>query len=135
MLSKVIRFVKRVFDNTPVYLAIVRRYVDANGSHVGELYVRDDAGCYHMVGMSLDTLPLDRHLVAVEDGTVRWDVRNDFLKAMPPRTVRVGAQDPRDDSFVRAQVAKIKPDNVFLSIRNNFVEEVLEPRPRRTEGK
>lgn len=110
-------------------MAIVRRYTDANGSFVGELYVLGSFGGvlgYQMIGMSLDTLPFDVKDVPAFD----LDVEHDFLKPMPEGCVRVGAQDPRDDTAVRTHVAKLaKTGRIALQIQNRFVEHVMSKKP------
>ena len=110
-----------------VRLAIVRRYCDANGNYIGELYL-EEAGMYGMVGVSLDSLPLDtlgeRHWFDVGG---YLDTGNDFLAPMTPLTVRVGAIDPRDNDTVRAMVARLPRRNMTLVVQNRFIEHALGP--------
>lgn len=106
-------------------MAIVRRYCDANGSFVGELYLLGTfMGVlgYQMIGMSLDTLPFD----AKELREFNLDVDHDFLAPMPEGCVRVGSQDPRDTDAVRASVRKLaKEGKIALQVQNRFVEHVM----------
>ncbi len=103
----------------------MRRYADANGSFVGELYLLGTfAGVlqYSMIGMSLDTLPFTVHEVTAFD----LDVQHDFLAPMPEGCVRIGAQDPRDDMAVRANVARLaREGSIALQVQNRFVEHVM----------
>lgn len=106
-------------------MAIVRRYADANGSFVGELYLLGTfAGVlgYQMIGVSLDTLPFDVREAASFD----LDTEHDFLVPMPGGCVRVGAQDPRDNDAVRAHVARLaREGSIALQVSNRFVEHVM----------
>jgi len=106
-------------------MAIVRRYADANGAYVGELYLLGTfAGVlqYSMIGVSLDTLPFTVREVAAFD----LDVWHDFLHPMPEGCVRVGAQDPRDNDVVRANVARLAREGaIHLQVQNRFIERVL----------
>jgi hypothetical protein len=110
-------------------LAIVRRYTDANGSFVGELYLLGTfAGVlsYQMIGYSLDTLPFDTHTPESFD----LDTKHDFLAAMPVGCVRVGAQHPRDNDAVRKHIAKLAAKGTLaLQVQNRFIEHVLDKKP------
>jgi hypothetical protein len=107
-------------------LVVIRRYTDANGSFVGELYLLGSfAGVlgYQMIGVSLDTLPFDAHEITAFD----LDTENDFLRPMPGGCVRVGAQDPLDNDSVRSHVAKLaREGTISLQVQNRFVEHVME---------
>lgn len=112
-------------------MAIVRRYCDANGAYVGELYLLGTfCGSlqYNMIGVSLDTMPLDVKQVT----GFNLDVDNDFLAPMPTGTVRVGAQDPQDNDVVRANVRRLaREGTIVMQVQNRFVEHVL----RKPSGK
>ena len=115
-----------LFDSSPIRLAIVRRYIDANGAYIGELYIErafNQASAYCMVGVSLDTLSLDFD----ETNTV-WglDTRNDFLVPMPASTIRVGALLPIDNDRVRVMIGKMPRHRISLVVQNRFIECVLE---------
>jgi hypothetical protein len=115
----------------PVKLAIVRRYQDANGSFVGELYLynvvtrrHDTVTGYQMIGASLDTLPLE---LGQEQTTVfALDTGNDFLAPMPPMTLRVGAMEPKDNDSVRRMIRRLPRRNMTLIVQNRFIEHVLD---------
>jgi hypothetical protein len=112
----------------------VRRYQDANGSYVGELYLyetvtrrHDMVTGYQMIGASLDTLPLDM----VNETTVfALDTGNDFLAPMPPMTVRVGATEPKDNDSVRRMVRKLPRRNMTLIVQNRFIEHVMDAKEK-----
>jgi hypothetical protein len=112
-------------------LAVIRRYTDANGSFVGELYLLGSfAGVlgYSMIGVSLDTLPFD-----CQNGVDSFDldVEHDFLAPMPPGCVRVGAQDPRDNDAVRSHVARLaREGTISLQVQNRFIEHVIASKPK-----
>ena len=114
----------RLFDFSPVHLAIVRRYQDANGHNVGELYLElPDKHGYRMVGVSLDSLPLDY----TGGKLCKLDTSRDFLALpMPRNTVRVGAVDPDNNDFIRDYVAGLPRWNRSLMVQNRFIEFILE---------
>jgi hypothetical protein len=124
MLRQLWAALRRLIDFSPVRLAIVRRYQDANGHNVGELYLElPDKHGYRMVGVSLDSLPLDY------TGGKLWklDTSRDFLALpMPRNTVRVGAADPENNDFIRDYVAGLPRWNMSLMVQNRFIEHVLE---------
>jgi hypothetical protein len=117
-----------LIDWSPAHLTIVRRYVDANGSYVGELYMRDTSGNDRMLGMSLDTLPREMGSLLLCDAPNTLDLKNDFLAPMLSNTIRVGAAEPKDNDAVRARIARIPRWNIGLIIQNRFIEHVLENR-------
>lgn len=96
-------------------LTVVRRYIDMNGRHVGELYLDG-----RMIGASLDNLPLDQaptHLF--------WlDTRRSFLKPMGYRTVRVGGMAPEEDRFTRMLVRSLPSLNMMATFHNRFVSDM-----------
>jgi hypothetical protein len=133
--ARLVAFARRVWtylvrvlpvEHKTYSLAIVRRYTDANGSFVGELYLLGSfAGGlgYRMIGVSLDTLPFD-----CQNGAPSFDLDtdNDFLSPMPVGCLRVGAQDPRDNDAVRASVARLaRTGTISLQVQNRFIERVL----------
>lgn len=130
---KLFSWLRGLFKRKAYSLAIVRRYADANGAYVGELYLLGTfAGVlgYQQIGMSLDTLPFE----TVGTGIVEFDLdtENNFLAPMPEGCVRVGAQDPRDNDAVRAHVRRLaKSGRIQLQVQNRFVEHVLnQPRKK-----
>lgn len=104
-----------------VRLAIVRRYADANGNYVGELYMDNGHGSYGMIGASLDSLELNADGLTLHAGEM-LDTRNDFLAFMPMRSVRVGALDPVDNDNVRRMIADLPRRNMTMIIHNGFIE-------------
>lgn len=120
----------------PARLAVVRRYVDANGSYVGELYLYEEVKRRHdmvtgyvMIGASLDSLPFD--LAGKELTIFGLDTYNDFLQPLPPMTLRVGSLEPKDNDAVRRRVAKLPRKGMTLLVQNGFIEHVMKPK----EGK
>jgi hypothetical protein len=129
MLTRFYTWLRRLFSRPPVHLAIVRRYVDANGSYVGELYMYDTfagVGCYRLVGCSLDSLPLTMGMVSLADEPGTLDVLHDFLAPLPPDTLRVGAAVPEDNDAVRRMIGDIPRRNIKIVIQNRFIERVME---------
>lgn len=108
-------------------MAIVRRYTDANGSYVGELYLLGSfCGVlgYNQIGMSLDTLPFSCNSSEWTDYAL--DLDHGFLEPMPAGTVRVGAQDPQDNDAVRENVRRMaREGRIQLQVQNRFVEHVM----------
>lgn len=122
MLTKLYTWLLRTLTFAPARLAIARRYTDANGHYVGELYLEEpDRHGYRMIGASLDSLPL-----GWQGGEWRLDADNDFLAPMPEGVVRIGSQDPGLNDAVRLRVAKLSRWNTSLLVQNNFIEHVLE---------
>lgn len=118
-------YVKAYVSRKTWSMAIVRRYADANGAYVGELYLLGTfAGVlqYSMIGVSLDTLPFE----AREVMAFSLDTKHDFLVPMPERCVRVGASMPEDNDVVRAHVARLaSTGTIVLQVQNRFVEHVM----------
>lgn len=126
-----VRFIADLFSREPVKLAIVRKYQDVNGGFIGELYRHDVVKRkndtfvgYRMIGVSLDTLPVDVVANECELGTWRLDTRNDFLAPMGKNTIRVGALDPKDNDGVRREVGRVSARRVRLVVQNRFIEGV-----------
>jgi hypothetical protein len=119
-----------LFDRHPIRLAIVRRYADANGNYVGELYMEGTfagVSAYRMIGVSLDSLPLEwadmQGITAKQEFLL--DTKHDFLAFMPPETIRVGAIDPAENDKVRAMIGRLPRKRISLIIQNRFIEHVL----------
>lgn len=126
MLKQLYNYIRSLFKRKTYSMAIVRRYTDANGSFVGELYLLGTfMGIlqYQMIGVSLDTLPFD-----CQNGAPSFDldVERDFLAPMPEGCVRVGSQDPAWNDAVRTNVARIaREGRICLQVQNRFVEHVM----------
>lgn len=129
-LNKIVAFLSGLFSSEPVLMAIARRYTDANGNYIGELYMHEhSAPTYRMIGVSLDSLPLDimdpmTH-TDYERSNFSLDTGHDFLAPMPPNTVRVGSLDPVENDAVRARVARLPRRKMLLTVQNRFIERVL----------
>jgi hypothetical protein len=132
VLNRIATWLRGLFSRKPISLVIVRRYADANGNYVGELYMQgtfSGVASYRMIGVSLDSLPLNvADLMGNECFAVggMLDTANDFLVHMPNKTIRVGALDPKDNDNVRRMVAKLPRRNMTMTIQNRFIEHVLE---------
>lgn len=122
MPNRFVSFVRSFFSRKPVKLAIVRRYCDANGSYVGELYMDNGKGCYGMIGVSLDSWPMDTNTIFCAE----IDTENDFLAPMPAVMIRVGAISPADNNAVRKMVARLPRKRMEIAIQNRFIENVQE---------
>ena len=128
MLYRIAAWFNSLFAAKPVKLAIVRRYCDANGSFVGELYMEGNmagVSAYRMIGASLDTLPLNWK-DAPEFISAKFDTVNDFLAIPTANMVRVGALDPKDNDKVRKMISKFPRNRITLVVQNRFIEHVLE---------
>ena len=127
--NQMVGWLQSLFKVKPVRLAIVRRYEDANGNYVGELYLEQEQKgvfSYRMIGASLDSMPFE---VGTLHGMASWlDTHNDFLAYMPENRIRVGALDPKDNDAVRLMVAKLPKRNMSLTVQNGFIEHVMEKR-------
>ena len=129
MISKLFNFIRGLFDRSPVHLAIVRRYRDANGNYVGELYKYDTfagVGSYRMIGCSLDSFSLDLSSLSLGDEPSALDLEHDFLAPLPADTLRVGAAEPRDNESVRRMIGRLPRRNIRLVIQNKFIEHIME---------
>jgi len=123
-MTKLINFIRGLFSRKPVRLAIVRRYQDANGNYVGELYMETEKLGYGMIGVSLDSMPLE---VGTLHNMSSWlDTYNDFLAYMPENRIRVGSLDPADNDSVRCMVAGLPRKGMTLTVQNGFIEHPTE---------
>lgn len=134
-MSRFINWLRGLFSRTPVRLAIVRRYADANGHYVGELYLHSESrtpgtfaivSAYKMIGVSLDSLPLELRALSLADDVDALDLKNDFLAPMMLNTLRVGAAEPKDNDNVRKMIGRLPRRNIRFVIQNKFIEHVME---------
>jgi len=98
-----------LFDSSPIQLTIVRRYADANGCYVGELYMFNAfAGVpgYRLVGCTLDAFPFDLVGLSLGDEPGALDLQHDFLAPMVANTFRVGALRPEDNDSVKIMIGQ-----------------------------
>lgn len=120
----------RFIDPPPVLLVICRKYPDANGRYVGELYAQHAAkhggignvNGLTMIGVSLDSLALG----ATEGQPDYLDTNNDFLALMPDNVIRVGAMEPERTLAVRLAVRKMPKKHMRILLQNRFIESVME---------
>lgn len=126
-----IEYIRGWWHREPVHLAIVRRYQDAQGHNVGELYKYDTfagVGAYRLIGCSLDSFPLSLGSLSLGDEPGALDLLHDFLAPMGDNTLRVGAPEPENNENVRQMIGKIPRRTIRLVIQNRFVEHILEPK-------
>lgn len=131
---RLLRWFYGLFDRQPVHLAIVRRYRDANGHNVGELYIYGvfaGVGSYRMIGASLDSFPLELGSLSLGDEPGALDLLHDFLAPMNANTLRVGAAEPKDNESVRRMIGRLPRRNIRLVIQNRFVEHILDKEPKK----
>lgn len=129
MFSSIWDWLRSFVDRQPIRLAVVRRYCDANGSYVGELYMAQEqngVSSYRMIGASLDTFPLNATRLLENEPAYAIDTANDFLAPMMACRIRVGAIDPQDNDKVRQMVRRMPKYHMSFIIQNRFVEHVLE---------
>jgi hypothetical protein len=129
MIESFIAWFRGLFNRSLVHMAIVRRYTDANGYFVGELYMYSTfagIGSYRLVGCALDSLPFDLTSLSLADEPGTLDLKHDFLEPMGANTLRVGAPEPKDNDNVRRMIGQIPSRNIRLVIQNKFIEYVLE---------
>lgn len=108
----------------PVHFTVVRRYVDAQGHFIGELYEGDGRDA-RMIGASCDNWPFNADVSPLPGHpSLCW--RKDFLAPLPVNTLRVGAMEPRDNEAVQSYVASRQLCPIRITILNRFVEHVLE---------
>lgn len=123
MLSRLVASIRAFFSRKPVRLAIVRRYQDANGHYVGELYIeqtRKGVTAFNMIGASLDSCSMDSTSI----WRPRIDTDNDFLAPMGEHMIRVGAMLPKDNDSVRKMVASLPRRHMTLVIENRFMTDL-----------
>jgi hypothetical protein len=109
------------FDTFDV--TVVRRYVDAQGHFIGELYEGHSRDA-HMIGASCDNWPLAADVMPLASNP-RVCYAKSFLEPLPPNTLRVGAMEPQDNARVQAYVAVRRWLPLRVTVLNRFVEHVL----------
>lgn len=105
------------------HVTVVRRYADAQGNFIGELYDGDGRAA-RMIGASCDNWPLDADVKALP-GSPRLCWSKSFLDALPRNTLRVGAMQPQDNATVQAYVSTRRFCPIRVTVLNRFVEHVL----------
>ena len=129
-----ISFIKALFyllihPFEPVHFTIVRRYVDAQGNYIGELYEGEGRSA-KMIGMSCDSLAFGSS--SAKSGNLRWG--ESFLAPMPDNVIRVGGSVPSDNESVHEFVAIRRWCPIRITILNRFVERVMEKDPNTIIG-
>src|ERR1019366_10750197 len=100
-------------------VTVVRRYVDAQGHYIGELYEGSSREA-RMIGASCDNGPLD-----CNGRDYRLCCSKSFLDHLPPNTLRVGAMLPKDNAMVQAYVSARRWLPLRVTVLNRFVEHVM----------
>jgi hypothetical protein len=104
-------------------VTVVRRYADAQGNYIGELYEGNGASA-RMIGASCDNWPLDADVRPLPmHPRVCW--QRSFLDPLPKNTLRVGAMEPVDNADVQAYVAARRFLPLKITVLNRFVEHIL----------
>ena len=106
-----------------VKLTIVRRYVDAQGHYIGELY--EGAGRYsRMIGATCDNMSLNADMATYGvDPFICYS--KSFLDPLPAYTLRVGALEPSFNAIVQEYIALRRFNRVRVIVLNRFVEHVM----------
>ena len=115
-------FLCHPFDTFNV--TIVRRYADAQGHYIGELYEGDGRDA-KMIGASCDNWPLNADIKALPMHP-RVCYRKSFLEPLPDNTLRVGAFEPSLNVIVQEYVAARRFLPLRVTVRNRFIEYVLQ---------
>ena len=104
---------------TPFNITVVRRYADAQGHFIGELY-QDE----RMIGASCDNWPLNADTAALPSRP-RVCYSKSFLDPLPANTLRVGAFEPSLNKIVQEHVALRRFLPLRVTVRTRFVEHVM----------
>ena len=108
-----------------VSLTIVRRYVDAQGHYIGELYVSEVEGTLaHMIGATCDNLPLNADIATRFTQPVIC-YSYSFLDPLPANTARIGAFEPSLNAIVQEYIALRRFNRMRVIVHNRFVEHVM----------
>jgi hypothetical protein len=106
-----------------LYLTVVRRYVDAQGNYIGELYEGTDRDA-KMIGASCDNWPLNADQCPLPaNPRVCW--KEQFTATLPANTLRVGAWEAIDNAKVQAHISIRRFCILRVAVLNRFVERVL----------
>lgn len=120
--SQIAAFVYACYDSRPVLMTVIRRYLDAKGNYIGELYLHETGKPAHMIGMTCDTFPLGAEFVL----NPIIDTDHDFLDPMPMMRMRVGSMTPDENDRIRGMIAWFKFKDVRVNVQNRFCETILE---------
>lgn len=124
MISTIKAFLFALAHRRPLQFVVIRRYADAKGHFIGELYVDGK-----MAGMSCDSLPLGYG--AMPDGVLlelhtRLDCASEFTDPMLPNAIRVGGNTPEETIAARYDMQIRRYCKVQWQICNRFIEHVME---------
>lgn len=107
-----------------VHLTVVRRYADAQGHFIGELYEGSSRDA-RMIGASCDNWPLDADVKALPPHPSVCFSKS-FLEPLSANTLRVGALEPQDNARVQAYIATRRFCVLRFTVLNRFIETILE---------
>lgn len=124
MISYIKALYYALFHRETLRLTIVRRYVDAQGHYIGELYVGEGREA-KMIGMACDNLPFDAETKKIYS-LVNLCYSYSFLDRLPPQTIRVGGTEPKDHSATQEYMKLRRYCKIRVTVLNRFVEYVLE---------
>lgn len=109
-----------------INLYIRRKYQDANGNYIGELYADDvtikGKKVTAMIGVSLDSLDFG-DIFGIPN---ELDLRHDFLAYMPKDRIRLGSLEPKDNDQVRNRYRFYPSHLIRIHVQNCFIESILE---------
>lgn len=106
-----------------LHLTVVRRYVDAQGNFIGELYDGNTPNA-KMIGATCDNWPLNADTCPLP-GAPRLCWRMSFLEPLPANTLRVGSFVPADNARAQEYIARRRFCKIRVTVLNRFVERVL----------
>lgn len=124
ILSRIAAFAYACYNTSPVVMTVIRRYIDAKGNYIGELYLHEMGKPACMIGMTCDTFPFEVEYVL---GPI-IDTDHEFTDPMPMMRMRVGAMTPDENDRIREQISWFKYKDVRVNVQNHFCETVLEGR-------
>lgn len=128
MLEKLKAKMYALFHRETVNLTVVRRYTDARGRFIGELYMGEGRPAVQ-IGMSCDTMPFSAGDDNPPQTPFRLEFNGDFLSPMDAGGLRVGAQEPAHNEAVRQIVSKRRYCKLSVRVFNRFIEHVMQQPP------
>jgi hypothetical protein len=132
MLRSILLFVKACWYTVMhpfdvIYFTVVRRYADAQGNYISELYEGNGRDA-KMIGASCDNWPLDADMKPLPTHPqLCWS--KSFLDPLPRNTLRVGAMEPQDNARTQEYISIRRFCVIRIMVLNRFVEYVLDKRP------
>lgn len=128
IIEKIKAWIYALFHGEPVQLVVVRRYIDAQGRFIGELYMGEGRPAVQ-IGMSCDTMPFTAGDDKPPKTLFRLEFNGDFLSPMGPDGLRVGAQAPAENEAVRQIVSLRRYCKLSVRVLNRFIEHIMEQPP------